>query len=583
MRHALSKRNPARTQDTGAGAGFTRTSSRSGVAAAGLLIGLLTGGQALAQVPALLADPAVARQVQLPDFSYAGYGFGLKPLPASPANVIDVTAHGAVPNDTLDDSKAVLAAIAAANKVSGPVTLRFPAGRFVLSEVLEISRSAMVVEGAGRGPGGTELHFPRPLRLIDRSDRLDELRRYLLRENKRQVERKRNIDLPFSAYSWSGGVVWIQAPKSRPAVYLDDVPEPEPAAFRLVAGEAFGSSVQLGQPGSFRAGDIVRIRWTSPDGPESGLITSLYGKGMKDVGSRHFESPERAIVIQTTRIASVSGNRLTLADPLLHAIGPKMPATLVRWQGLTDVGIRDLAITFPAGSSFGHHLEEGYNAIAVNDLFDGFVASVRVAESDSAILTYNSASLTIRDILTEGKRPAHYAVHMGNVHNVLATGLEIRNPVLHSLSFNTQSTRSVFQHASVWQDSVLDQHAGANHQNLFDAVRLHIVAKPGKGGPGKEGPSYPLWDGSGAAYWQPGHGRFNTHWNLQVIVESGALPGETVLLTGLEEGPDARIVGVWGNRRFAIDYRPMPYVEALNQPMGAVPSLYDWQLQRRRR
>jgi hypothetical protein len=158
----------------------------------------------------------------------------------------------------------------------------------------------------------------------------------------------------------------------------------------------------------------------------------------------------------------------------------------------------------------------------------------------------------------------------------LVSDLLIANPVIHSLTFNTRSTKSVYRRATVLRTPTLDQHAGANHQNLFDDVKLHIAAKPGA-----SGPSYPLWDGSGAPYWQPGHGRFNTSWNIQVVVGSGALPSETVRLTGLDEGPEARIVGVSGNRDFAVDYRPTPYVERLNDPMRDVPSLYDHQLNRR--
>jgi hypothetical protein len=154
----------------------------------------------------------------------------------------------------------------------------------------------------------------------------------------------------------------------------------------------------------------------------------------------------------------------------------------------------------------------------------------------------------------------------------------VSDTVLHSLTFNTGSTKSVYRNATVLKTPTLDQHAGANHQNLFDNVRLHIGARPGA-----DGPSYPLWDGSGASYWQPGHGRFNTSWNIQVLVESGALATETVRLTGLDEGPEARVVGVSGNRTFEVDYRPEPYVERLNHAMRDIPSLYDYQLSRRLR
>ena len=52
-------------------------------------------------------------------------------------------------------------------------------------------------------------------------------------------------------------------------------------------------------------------------------------------------------------------------------------------------------------------------------------------------------------------------------------------------------------------------------------------------------------------------------------------------LTRLDEGPDARVVGISGNREFSVDYRPKPYVEMINSAVGAAPSLYDWQLARR--
>ncbi|MEL7312817.1 MAG: hypothetical protein AAFN07_14980, partial [Pseudomonadota bacterium] len=188
-----------------------------------------------------------------------------------------------------------------------------------------------------------------------------------------------------------------------------------------------------------------------------------------------------------------------------------------------------------------------------------------------------SANLTFKNIVSDGSRRAHYAVHMGNVHNVLAEHVTVLNPVLHSLTFNTQSTKCVYKHAEVFTTPTLDQHAGANHQNLYDDVTLHMPARPTKAGP-----VAPVFDGSGAPYWQPGHGGFNTTWNLNVRITGGALPGETVTIQGLDEGPMARIVGLHGNRHFELDYRPAPYVELLNVELEAVPSLYDYQQSARR-
>ena len=90
-----------------------------------------------------------------------------------------------------------------------------------------------------------------------------------------------------------------------------------------------------------------------------------------------------------------------------------------------------------------------------------------------------------------------------------------------------------------------------------------------------------VFDGSGAPYWQPGHGAYNTTWNLRVLINGGAYADETVKLLGIDEGPMARIVGLHGNREFELDYRPAPYVEKLNEELAAVPSLYDYQLRKR--
>ena len=274
----------------------------------------------------------------------------------------------------------------------------------------------------------------------------------------------------------------------------------------------------------------------------------------------------------------MDGRSVVLADPLLHDANEGIPAQLANWEGLQHIGIEELHIEFPDSPFFGHHLEQGYNGIYFTSAFDSWVRSVRITNADSGILSYHSANLTYRDITTFGTRRAHYGVHMGNVHNVLAENVKIMNPVLHSLTFNTQSTKCVYKDAEVFVTPTLDQHAGANHQNLFDNVTLHMRARPSD-----DGPVVPVFDGSGAGYWQPGHGGFNTTWNLRVLITGGARADEVVTVQGLDEGPMARIVGLHGNRTFELDYRPEPYVEMLNVTLESVPSLYEYQRDRRLR
>lgn len=526
---------------------------------------------------ALLDDPILQCWHPLPDFSYAGYRHGTEPLPRLEGTVIDVRDHGAVADDNRDDSQAILKALAVANSIAGPVVIQLPPGRLIVSEVLPIERSDIVVRGYGKGTGGSEIYFPRPLKMVDRTNRLDELRKYLSHYDKRQVEADRNINLMFSEYSWTGGFFWVGSPGSRPAAYLPayDRPSREQRISAAVSGVAGERVLRVKSTAGISSGDVVQVRWFNRGGPDGALLGQIYGETELEIGSHHWSFPDRPLVVQAVAIESISGNELTLSAPLLHDVGPGLEADVARWRHLKHVGIEDMALVFPANESFGHHLEQGYNGVYLTGVFDGWIRDVRIENADSGVLSYNSANVTISGVETGGTRRAHYSVHLGNVHNFLVTGLKVFNQVVHPLSVNTQSTRSVFHRSEVFVDPVIDQHAGSNHQNLFDALTLHITAIPSP-----DGPRYDLWQGSGARYWEPGHGRYNTSWNLRVIVQGGAHAEESVTLAGTAEGPDARVVGLWGNRQFQLDYRPSPYQELVNAT-PSVTSLYEHQLARR--
>jgi len=527
-------------------------------------------------LPGILSDETIRAANYLPDFSYAGYRNGTTALPQAAGSVVSVDDFGALPDDGKDDTKAVIKAIEKAHGVNGAVILRFSAGRYRITEVLKIERSDIVLQGSGSGPRGTTLSFPRPLNQVDKSSSLDELREYIVKLDKRQKEPDMNLDEYFSEYSWSGGFIWIQKAGTRPAPYLVEYDPEIEKLTQVTSGKRGATRIVVSDGSGLKAGDIVQVQWINSSGPEANIIKALYGQAADSAGSHHWSFPERPLVRQTSRIRSVDGNDVVLASPLLHDADSEIPAQLASWEGLEHVGIEDLHLEFPSSPYFGHHMERGYNGIYFTSAFDSWARNIRITNADSGILSYNSANLTYRDITTDGERRAHYGVHMGNVHNVLAENVTVLNPVLHSLTFNTQSTKCVYKDAVVFVTPTLDQHAGANHQNLFDNVTLHSTAKESG-----DGPVAVVFDGSGAGYWQPGHGGFNTTWNLRILITGGAYPEEVVTIQGLDEGPMARIVGLHGNRAFRLDYRPAPYVEMLNTELQTTPSLYDYQLRRR--
>ncbi len=546
-------------------------------------------GAPAAQMPDILSDEAVKADHPLPDYSYAGYGFGMEALPIDPGTIIDVTDHGVVPDDGKDDAKAVLKAIAAADAIKGRVTLQFPKGRVQIGEIIPIERSNLILDGKGEGDGGTELYFPRPLKIVDNTDRQKELREYLKREDKYQRDADQNLNFLFSEYSWAGGFLFVGPKGTRPVSYDSSQDKRDPVLTAALSGKQFGRTLTVQNATSLHVGQVVQLQWFPVNGPDSAILRSLYGdisrwnagqtdKSLKfQIGSHHWTFPNRPVVGQSTRITEIEGKTVTFGDPLLHNVSEQQPAVVASWEHLTNIGIQNMRLAFPDNPWFGHHLEQGYNGIYMTGLFDGWAKNLTIHNADSAILTDNAASLTIANVTTTGEHNAHYSVHVGAVHNVLVKELRVENPVIHPVSVNTRSSRSVYQRAVVLRDAVLDQHSGSNHQNLFDQLTVNI--QPRKGSDGQW--TYRLWRGGGAPYWKPGHGLMNTHWNVRINIPEEVGENEVVKITSGIEGPGARIVRVYGNRPLEVVYMPTAYIEDTNDRATTVPSLYDYQLAKR--
>lgn len=546
-----------------------------------ILVSTCLGGAGLpafaADRPEILATSSGAPPVALPDFSYAGYGFGLAAIPEV-RTVIDVNDYGAIPDDNKDDSAAILAAMRDAHAREGPVRVQFEAGRYLLSEIIWIEKSGIVLSGTGMGVGGTQIYMPRPLNQVDDGGALNELKEYLSENEKFERQKDANLDVIFSPFSWSGGFIWVRTPSGRHATYLERYDKPIEKIADIKSGMQFSRILKVDDAADLNVGEVLQINWHNRAGPDGPLVKSLYGDTKEKIGSRHWQMPDRPLVRQATEILSIDGDQIVIGDPLLHSIDPSLPAYFSKWEHLSEVGIQDLALVFPENPFFGHHNESGFNGIYFTGVYNGWIKSVRIVNSDSGILTDDLANVSIKNIITDGAHIAHYSVHIGNVHNVLVDSLTVFNPTIHTLSFNTQSTKSVYKDAVVWQSPSLDQHAGANHQNLYDNVTVHLV--PDRNSSGGLA-SYDLFRAGGAGYWLPGHGKYNTNWNLNIIAEGGIEPGDDLLILGGSEGPDARIIGMHGNRRIVLDHRPEPYVEWLNRPVEQIPSLYAFQRSQR--
>lgn len=402
----------------------------------------------------------------------------------------------------------------------------------------------------------------------------DELAEYLVKFNKVQKEKKHNIKLPYSLYSWSGGFFWTAAPGDRSKAYLAEY-DKQPTPLALIEETNAGvKTFKVDQVEQLKVGQVVQINWYNKSGKNGSLLNTLYGDKLDNIGSHHWNFPDRALSRQQTEIVNIKGNQVTIKTPLIHPVKAQWQVSLTNWNHIHNVGFEQFKITFPEHPYVAHHVEPGFNGIYLTGLYNGWVKDVQITDADSAILTEKAANITIERVQTKGKSLAHYSVQMGGVHHVLVKDLIVKNPVMHPLSFNTLANNNVYLNSVVEQVPVLDQHSGANHQNLFDNITVYADLEKGQ-------TSYPLFKGGGAGYWKPSHGRYSTFWNISVVFNSRPETTQPIILNGMKDGPDARLIGVHANLPVEISYGPDAIIKHTGEYYQAIPSLFQYQLQQR--
>ncbi|MEL6823825.1 MAG: glycosyl hydrolase family 28-related protein, partial [Calditrichota bacterium] len=453
-------------------------------------------------------------EVYLPDFSYAGYKNG-GPETVDGGTELVVTDYGAVANDSNDDTDAFKAAIQAASRKTGIITIRIPNGRFILSDYLYIERDSLRLKGGGQDE--TVLYISKALSELPLPPQMAELQEYLVTNNKRV---KPSMEL-FSPFSWTGGFLWIRKPDSRGLAYLKshDV-EPEYKTVRIEAAQRGSKEVRLSQNDSIKnlewyAGQLIRIDWFNTQGESSELLKHVYLDSIK-IGKRHWINSHRPLITQYATLLSVTSGSITIKEPLLHDVRFGWKATIAPADLLREIAIEGMSIEFPDNPYGGHHLEAGYNAIYITDTAHSRIRDIRILNADNAIMSDNAAFVTVEQIEVEG-RLGHYAVHLGKTNHFLVKQLHVDAEQVHSISFNTGCKAGVFTDIVINHSPTMDQHCGLNHQNLFDQITLRNIAA-----------KHDIFKHGGAGYWRPTHGAFNTFWNISLEYDLSEVALDTV-------------------------------------------------------
>ena len=517
-----------------------------------------------------ILDKEMEKDIFLPDYSFAGYKWGEEPIPELIGEIVNVKDYGAIANDKKDDTKAILSALERANKVDGAVILYFPKGRFILKDILYIERSNIVIRGfTAEGKNGTTIYMPLAMSELPTPKIMTELQEYLLVNNKRQIEKKRGINEPFSLYAWSGGYIWTNYHGARAKPYMSKYNKPRNVLAKIIEGKRGENYFTVENSSKLKVGSIVRISWFNTEGKESSLINYLYDNQKLTIGSRHWESPDMPLTKQEIYITGIERNKITIKEPLLNDLRPEWQPDVSEWKHIKNVGIENLNFEFLYQEYNIHHVEDGYNAIYLTNTTHSWVKNVNFRNGDNGILSDMCSNITIENVKTFGRK-YHYAVHFGDCYNMLAKNLYVQAPVVHSLTFNTGSRSCVYTNCLVTQMPTLDQHSGLNYQNLFDNCILYV-----------DDPEQKIITMGGAKYWLPSHAAFSTFWNIRFnfLYENPNM--DTIKIKGVTDSPSERLIGITANYPIDIYYPINTYSEGINKTNIAVESLYQYQLEKR--
>jgi len=436
---------------------------------------------------------------RLPDFSYAGYRNGEREIPDYPP-CINVAAYGARGDDDVDDTAAFQKALAAAD--SGAVIV--PPGRYIISDILRITKSGVVLRGSGPE---TILYCPKPLQAIAPN------------------EGATTSGQATSNYSWSGGMVRLEGNLGSTSVTI------------ITAPAARGDKViVVGKAQMLSVGQWIEVFLT--DTPANTLATHLYANDPGDISM--LKGSTRASLV--TRITKIDGNRVELERRLRFDVRPEWrPVVRTFRPTVEDSGVEDLTFEFPPTPYAGHFTEQGFNPVAFEGVANCWARRVKFINPDSGPMV-GGVFNTVSDAVFESKRPpdsagnqGHHGIYLHGGGDHLFTRFDFRMKFVHDISVSGAAGIVVSKGKGV--DLCFDHHKRAPYEILFTDIDLGLGTRP--------------WKSGGGAGLGKNAGARVTFWNLRA---AGPLPEPTkdfaswaINLVGVDVGrpPLLDPSGVW--------------------------------------
>ncbi|MDR2980814.1 MAG: glycoside hydrolase family 55 protein [Puniceicoccales bacterium] len=375
---------------------------------------------------------------RLPDYSWTGYQCGEKPLPEVRV-VANIRNYGAKGDGKTDDTAAFKKALAEAK----PGAILIPAGRYVITDFLELKNSGIVLRG--EGPEKTILYFPKSLSEI------------------KPAPVKNSGGTPTQAYSWSQGFITFRGN------YGD-----RKASFKIASNVERATNVitlEKSERPSLKRGDWILLRQSDPG--DMSFVNYLYNgtPGKTD------NFPKRHGIEFPVRVAGMSGTKITLERTVPMDFRPEWGASFSLFSpSMTESGIEHLSFEFPVTTYGGHFREPGYNPISFSRVAHCWVRNVHFENADSGFFT-SSHFCTFTGIIWKGNRKpdkrgncGHHGTIFGGTQNLL-TQFEFQVRYIHDLTVSSGSYFNVISQGK-GPDIAFDHHERAPTGNLFSDIDI---------------------------------------------------------------------------------------------------------------
>ncbi|SHJ19134.1 Pectate lyase superfamily protein [Arenibacter nanhaiticus] len=468
------------------------------------------------------------------DYSYAGYQLGEKGIPENHKGlkVFNVLDFGAIPNDSISDQEAIQAAINAAELNKGGIVF-FPPGDFMVNvkpkktNPIEISSSNIILKGSGMGKNGTVIN----------------MKDHMLQRTPDEPEWKVSYMFTFSSK---------KGEKQRTKI-TENANE---GAFTIVVKNA----------DIFKDTKFIQLQM-----PYNVTVAKESFEGKKPRPQWEKIQQEGVTFIENHEIKSISGNKITLKDPLINSIN-----TDYNWQAkpfypLENVGVEDIFFKANFKDTFVHHKDflhdNAWSMVSMQRVANSWVRRCRFSSVSGAVSVSKSYASSVLMLWVEGNS-GHKLTNVTQSTRVL-TGLikdASNNGQFHGASMSHKTSGSVIWRVKTPKQG-WDSHADIPINNLVDMYEGSKMTSHG-----------------GYYKNEPHHLKGLTLWNYKRVGEPQdnydfwKLSGPKHLYWGFSV-VNPTVVGMHGSRTSFIQEN-LGYLESLGQAVFP-ESLYEAQLKYR--